>query len=142
MTESTLRQNVNRLLRKMHRDPISIENSAYPGTPDVNYADGWIELKSLDRWPPRESSIVRPHHLTQQQKVWLRRRWRISHNAWLLLSVGREWLLFDGETAFHKVGSSSRSDLIEVAFFTWMRQPSAEEFVEILDQGRQNVETI
>lgn len=137
MVESTLRQTVNEMLRKMHRDPISVENSAYPGTPDVNYADGWIELKALDRWPKRANTIVRPRHFTQQQKVWLRRRWRVSQNAWLLLAVGREWLLFDGQTAFEKVGRSSRLELMGVAFYTWIGQPSAQVFVDALDEGKQ-----
>lgn len=140
MTEKRLRRKVCQMLSRVHRDPISVENSAYPGTPDVNYADGWIELKALEKWPARKSTPVRIGHFTQQQKVWLRRRWKISRNAWLLLVVGAEWLLFDGETAFLKVGKSSRSELFDVAFCSWMWQPSNTDFVNVLDGEKKKYE--
>jgi hypothetical protein len=124
------------MLSAVHRDPISVENSAYPGTPDVNYCDGWIELKVLESWPARESTPARIDHFTQQQRVWLRRRWLIGGNAWLLLVVGREWLLFDGQTAFLSVGKVSRSELFEVAFCSWVRQPCNTSFVNELESGK------
>ena len=123
------------MLKRLKRDPISVENPAYPGTPDVNYADGWIELKQLEKWPARLDTVASIAHYTQQQRVWLRRRWLISHNAWLLLAVGRDWLLFDGLTAFQKVGKVTKSELFDVAFCAWTGQPDDIVFDAALRRG-------
>lgn len=105
-----MRQNVIRFLRD--KDAISVENPVYPGTPDVNYNDGWIELKWLRRWPDNaERSNVLIPHFTPQQRVWLSRRWRKGGNAFLLLQVGLEWMLFDGDTAGKVVGKATYPEL-------------------------------
>lgn len=111
MAEKTMRQNVIKALREL--DAISVENPVYPGTPDVNYIDGWIELKWMRRWPENaDRSPVLIPHFTPQQRVWLARRWRKGGNAFLLLQVGLEWLLFDGETAGKFVGKVTRPELM------------------------------
>ena len=135
MTEQRQRQLVVKALKAQKRDPISVENRVYPGTPDVNYVEGWIELKVLEAWPVRASTIVSIDHYTQQQRVWLRRRWLVAKNAWLLLTIKRDWLLFDGLVAFRKVGRVTKSELFEVAFCSWIGQPSSSELVAALDNG-------
>lgn len=85
-----------------HRlDPVRVENPVHPGTPDVNLTGCWIELKAITRFPARSSTIVRIPTYTQQQRVWLLRRWRAGGDAWLALYVQscRLWFLFDGEAA-------------------------------------------
>lgn len=89
-------------------DPVRVENPIYPGTPDVNLADGrWIELKYLAGWPARETSVLRIPHFTEQQRVWLYRRWHYAPGTThLLLEVraAKQWLLFDGDVAAKIVG--------------------------------------
>lgn len=99
-------------------DPISVENPAYPGTPDVNYVEGWIELKQAECWPPR-GGVLRIDHFTPQQRVWLMRRALKGGNVWLLLQVGKQWLLFSGKDGAKYVGNEPRETLEAVALKNW-----------------------
>lgn len=86
------------ILKTLGLDPHRVENVLGVGTPDTNYTHGWIELKYLDAWPKRETTIVALPKLRERkaQVVWLTRRWRRGGPAYLLLQVGGELLLFAG----------------------------------------------
>jgi hypothetical protein len=105
---------VRPILIEAKLDPVRVENPIYPGTPDVNLADGkWIELKCIPGWPVRASSNVRISHYTQQQRVWLYRRWKYAPGSTLLLlevRADRQWLLFDGNVAAKIVGQSTAAE--------------------------------
>jgi hypothetical protein len=92
-------------------DPVRVENPIHPGTPDVNLANGWwIELKCILRCPVRAGTLLRIDHFTQQQRVWLYRRWKYAPGStYLLLEVraDRQWLLFDGDIAAKVVGRAT-----------------------------------
>lgn len=79
-------------------DPRRVENVLGAGTPDVNYIDGWMELKQLPAWPARPDTIVALPKLRdrKEQVAFLTRRWMNGGQAWLMLRVKREWLLFSG----------------------------------------------
>lgn len=123
-TESQIRQMITRVVLRGW-DPISVENPAHPGTPDVNFAGGWLELKAIGRWPARPDTIVRVDHFTPQQRVWLTRRWRCDRRAWVLMRVGgwqdtrSTWLLFAGDVAAEHLGKVPRAQLLEVALAAW-----------------------
>lgn len=117
MSEQTLRQNVIRILKPL--DAKSVENLAYPGFPDVNYIEGLIELKSKGRWPIRAASPLRLSHFTPAQRVFLRRRWELGGNAWLLLQVNTTYLLYKGFDVQEIGRTLTKAQLIKLATKTW-----------------------
>ena len=119
MSEQTMRQRVVKALKCL--DAWSVENPCRPGTPDVNYIEGWIELKHAEKWPARAATPLRLGHFTPQQRLHLRRRWHLGGNAYLLLQVDQDWLLFDGETAAEFVGLQPRQELYLRARASWHR---------------------
>lgn len=136
MSESGQRQRVIKALKKLDARPI--ENPIGPGTPDVNYIEGWIELKWLRRWPKNAETIVQLPHFTKGQRLWLRRRWRRGGNAFLLLQCKQEWLLFTGQDAHDFVGHTTREGLHRGACARWTRGLKNEELVECLVRDRED----
>jgi hypothetical protein len=122
MSEKALRSRVVKALKTL--DAVSVENPAYPGTPDVCYIEGWIELKQVNHWT---AGVLRIPHFTPQQRVWLRRRWRKGGEAYLLLQVQLDWLVFDGVTASEIVGRSDKGQLEEAALKKWRGQDGKRE---------------
>lgn len=105
-------------------DAQAIENALFAGVPDVEFIGGWIELKALTDWPKRPDTLVRIEHFTMEQRHWLRRRVRRGGKAWLLLRVGKEWLLFPGDKAADIIGTLTRAQLVEAALFYWPATPT------------------
>jgi hypothetical protein len=127
--EQQQRQLLVKALTKAGLDATSVENPAYPGTPDIQFIDGWIECKYLEDWPKREETTVRIEHFTPQQRVWLLRRFMASVNlripdprCWLVLYVAKtkDWLMFDGQTAARQVAKDgvNKAKLFELALLT------------------------
>ena len=118
MSEADQRRSVIRGLKSLHA--VSIESpSTGAGIPDVNFADGWIELKWLRAWPKRENTVVRLRHFTKNQRDWLRDRYEADGNVWLLLQCRMEWLMFTGLDAATYVGRVSREGLYQCATVRW-----------------------
>jgi hypothetical protein len=110
--ESQMWKRLRPFLQAAKLDPVRVENPIWPGTPDVNFIHGWIELKCIQAWPPTES-FLRIRHFTAQQRVFLYRRWKYAPGtAYLLLEVraARQWLLFDGDVAAKVVGRATVSE--------------------------------
>jgi len=138
MSEADLRQKVIQLLKPL--DAISVENICHVGTPDVNYGgewegrviEGWCELKWDRHWPKREGPLRVPHY-TNQQKVWARRRRHRGGSCYLLLQVGRDWILLDGAVAATlPLGEKTREELIAASVKHWNGVPTREEFISCL----------
>lgn len=117
MSESDQRSKVTKALKA--QGAFAVENPCLPGTPDVNYIDGWIELKWLRGWPKRESSPVTIDHYSPQQRVFHVEHWRKGGAVHLLLQVRGTWLLFDGPTAARIVGKVTRAELEAAALEHW-----------------------
>ena len=117
-------------LRSLHAIPV--ENPVHPGTPDFNCTLGWVELKWLRSWPKGRDTVVRIKHFTPQQRRWLRKRWFVDKSAWLLLQVGREYLLFNGAVADAFVGKVSRERLIQLSYKYWKHGMRYEELMRCL----------
>ena len=131
--EVSMRQHVVKSLRKL--DAVPVENLVVPGTPDVEFIGGWIELKTEDDWPARPTTPLRLKRFEIEQRAWLRRRIRRGGRAWLLLRVKREWLLFRGDTAADILGDSPKALLIEAALRYWNVRPSSTELLTVFSGG-------
>lgn len=127
--EQQQRQKVVKALNRAGLDATSVENPAYPGTPDIQFIGGWIECKYVEDWPARVETAVRIPHFSPQQRVWLLRRelarakLRTDHDpCYLLIYVvsTKDWLLFDGATAARHVAKdgTNKERLFELAALT------------------------
>ena len=116
---------------------VAVENPALPGTPDVNYIEGWIELKWLRSWPKRKDTIVRIPHFTAQQRIWHFRRRRLGGQSWFLLQVRKEWLLIDGAVAALTVNKCNRLDLICQTAVYWSDGLGESDLTDVLAARRQ-----
>jgi len=118
-------------LKPLHA--VAVENPTHPGTPDVNYNGGWIELKWLPRWKRNcDKSPVLIEHFTEQQRRWLRKRTEAGGNAFLMLQVKREYLLFTGDIAAEYVGRVPKPELIEKTCAYWSKGLKKEELMKCL----------
>lgn len=120
-------------------DPVRVENAATPGTPDVNYCEGWVELKQLKAWPKKRGTPVKVRLFTPQQRAWLRRRYVVGGRVHVLLKVGREWLLLNGMHAATALGAVTEWELKHHARGCWQNKPEPEDFQRCLldDTARQ-----
>ena len=119
MAESQMRQAVCRAIKCL--DPVPVENSVgRSGTPDINFAEGWIELKEIDRWPSRDSTPLRVRPFTDAQRHWHRVRARHNGNTFVLVRVQRkDWILFDGKSAAEHLGNLTKEQMRRHALRFW-----------------------
>lgn len=118
LVESTLRSGVVKALSKFHAVPV--ENGVCPGTPDVAFTHGWVELKQIPAWPARPDTVVRCDHFTRTQRNWLAAHEAAGGRCWVLLQVGRsEFLLIPGAKAAAQLGRIPRKELTTLAEMHW-----------------------
>lgn len=111
-SESSTRGRLCKILCKLGLDGVAVENPARPGTPDVNYRDGWIEVKRTKAWPKSDCTPVRlDHELMPSQKVWLRRRARAGGTVWVFLHIDRDLLLIDATEYLTWAGTATQAQL-------------------------------
>ncbi len=130
MSEQSQRARVVRGLADLHA--VAVENPVMPGTPDVNYVEGWLELKCLSRWPRGEETPVRVPHFRREQRIWIRRRALRGGRVHVLLQVERDWLLLPGQWAADRLGEAPRAELIHHARGVWFNKMNMKELVQCL----------
>lgn len=98
MNEVEAYESIRPRLQVMGLDPQRVENVLSRGTPDVWYSLGSIEMKWLEAWPVRSLTLVRLQTLVErpEQAVWGLRRWLSGGPAYMMLRVGRQYMLFAG----------------------------------------------
>ncbi len=118
MSEKNLAGHVMKALKPL--DGLRVENPCHPGTPDVNYIGGWIELKQQNAWPKKpETPLKLNHDLTLQQRIWLIRREDKGGVALVLVQVARDYLLLSGGVAARLIGEATQAELKTAAIAIW-----------------------
>jgi hypothetical protein len=113
------------------------EDALGAGVPDVSYgcggADGWIELKALDRWPARPDTLVRLDNLTPEQLRFLENRGRAGGGrCFVLLAVGGQYLLFRWDQARRLREGATRAELEVLSAGAWAGGIDAGELTALL----------
>lgn len=78
---------------------------------------GWMELKYRAEAPKRASTICKLDHYTQDQRNWLLKKGENAGYTFLLLQLGRDYLLFDWQGA-QDVGRITTAELYDTATWT------------------------
>lgn len=128
MRESDLRRRVVALLKPLHAVPV--ENAARFGTPDINYIEGWLELKYVPNWPRRWDTPVRVPSFKPMQRVWIARRSELGGRVHVLLRVENEWLLLPPLWAVENLGQATRPSLRSAAIGRWERKLEAHQLID------------
>lgn len=126
------RARIIKALKPLHA--ISVENSVGPGTPDVNYIEGWIELKWMRSWPARPNTLVKIPHYNKEQRLFAVNRRRRGGTCWLLLQVRDQWLLFDGAVAAVVINRATAKQLHDAAHRVWPQGLDEKELLECVSQ--------
>ena len=97
-----------------------VENLLEKGTPDWNYANGWIELKSAEKWPVRGGRL-KMRHYTPEQRIFQRKRGKVG-NVFMVWRIGTEWYLFDHDFAFYQLylKGVTREEAIDSCIKCWL----------------------
>ena len=138
MSESNMWRNMRKRMHPYWDEATRHEDKFNTGIADVSFVaaveHGWIELKQMDLWPKRASTIVRCRHFTAQQRNFLKAKGRAGGNTWLFAKIGHEYMLFHWTTA-RFFGEVNAKDLHDLAFGWWCHKMNWQELGDILSQG-------
>ena len=116
-------------------DAQAVENPVNPGTPDVEYIGGWIELKYIEELPKRPDTPIRVPHFRPEQKVWIVKRTNKGGRVHVLLRVENTFFLLDGMFAVNKLGTLTYAQLATSALAVWYRSIDGQELINVLTAG-------
>lgn len=111
-----LKQNLKWKAATRHEDKLS------SGVADVSFATisgahGWMELKKIDSWPRRDTTLVRIAHFTEDQRHWLDEKGKAGGNTWILVQVDDYLLLYSWRHAFD-LGNWTREEMFSHAVWS------------------------
>lgn len=113
MAESDLNDRLRGAIR--HRDPVRVENSVGPGTPDISFIGGWIESKFLPRWPKRANTVVQVRHYVPEQRAWHVKRRTAGGVVFVVIQIANDVLVFDAMDAAKGLGFWTREEMNRIA---------------------------
>lgn len=129
-----MRRRLVRCLAELAAFPV--ENLVIPGTPDIFYTKGCIECKYVKAWPKEIKTPLRIPTFTNQQRIFLKRWCGHGGQAYFMIQIGQEWLLFWGMVAATVVGSLPRAEMYNQALRVWKTVADMEkEILECLSRN-------
>jgi hypothetical protein len=150
MNESSFWKSLQRGLKGKHRR-FTRHTDTTEGIPDVSYTikrlevtlnagsitinksySGWIELKHTLKYPLRPTTIIRCHHFTMAQKLFIWNEIDCGGRAFILWRIEKDIYLIHGNDA-QKVGNSTKEELASCAIKVWNYR-SKELYTELLEE--------
>jgi hypothetical protein len=103
-------------------DPVRVENRVEAGTPDVNYVEGWLELKWRRKQPKNPDKLFKlDHEFTTEQRTWAIRRQHAGGRTFVLVKISQEWILLYGHIAAQYLEKTSLNELRTKAIKIWYK---------------------
>jgi hypothetical protein len=132
MKESTARKRLLRLFKEAGVPAIPVENTSWPGTPDIAYPEGWIEVKTIENCnlPKRITTPIRIDHFTAQQRHFAYWWTKGEGRCYMVLVLGKLWLLLDGEYYWQSFGRHTIEEIRENALLESHHIFDPQEFLE------------
>ena len=124
MSEDALSKRVVLAIRKL--DPVLVDNPRKPGTPDINFIEGWVELKYLPEWPKRATTLVKFPKFYPQQRVWLVKRTLSGGKCFVLVQIKFMYILYQGGFAAQHFDKMTKEELLKNALKVWDYFPERE----------------
>lgn len=124
MSEAGLQKNT--LIALKNLDPVPVDNPRKPGTPDINFIDGWMELKYLPKFPKRADTVIKFPKFRPQQKVWLYKRAHKGGKCFVFVQVEKLFFLFHGGFASQFLGKMTKTQMLNHALKVWDKFPFME----------------
>lgn len=137
MSESALWRTMRKRMNPHWNEATRHEDKFASGIADVSFVcggyHGWMELKQIDAWPKRASTIVRCKHYTDAQRIFLKNKGRYGGHTWLFVKIARHYLLFNWTEA-QDFGTLNKEDTLKLAGFVWHNRMNWEELAHVLGQ--------
>lgn len=135
--ESSLRGHVRDLIVKDLQGFVTNHEDKFTrGIPDTSFAikprlSGWLELKYEPAWPKMWKTELRIG-LRPEQRIWLRNRWKVIHDAFILVRIEDDIYMFTAQHVDALFYPISRDHFEEIWVGKWSVRINPKEFMEIV----------